>query len=95
MRLAARLTFVPALTGVAPVQNTAAHGPCDCLFPTLAEPGVKVTIGLPAYRVLLNPRPAQFGIAPGYLASAGWYRPNRVRAALSTAPVEYGPRSRL
>lgn len=48
------------------------HGPCGCLEPRLAQAGspVRVGGGLPAYRVILNPRPRDLGIAPSYLASA-------------------------
>lgn len=57
-----------------------AHGPCGCVDPRLVPAGGQVRIaspagsaagkGHPAYRVLFNPRPADFGIAPEYLASA-------------------------
>jgi hypothetical protein len=58
-----------------------AHGPCSCLSPMLIEPGDQVRLtgpdgrqaggtGWPAYRVVFNPRPTDFGIAPSYLASA-------------------------
>jgi hypothetical protein len=59
----------------------AAHGPCGCLAPRLAEPGTQVRLvgtdgrqaggtGPAAYRVVFNPRPSDFGIAPRYLAGA-------------------------
>lgn len=57
-----------------------AHGPCGCLGEALTAPGREVRIGtergqpgirgVPAYRVVFNPRPSDFGIAPRYLASA-------------------------
>lgn len=59
--------------------SAVAHGPCRCLDPVLTQPGDKVRIepengqvgmpGVPAYRVVFNPRPSDFGIAPSYLAS--------------------------
>jgi hypothetical protein len=57
--------------------TAAAHGPCGCLDPAAAPAGVEVRVGgglhgarLSAYRVVLNPRPSDYGIAPRYLASA-------------------------
>lgn len=58
------------------------HGPCGCLDPRIVEAGGRVRmtddgggrqaggVGYPAYRVVLNPAPADLGIAPAYLASA-------------------------
>jgi hypothetical protein len=57
------------------------HGPCRCLDRVLVKAGEQVRltdavghqaagVGYPAYRVVFNPRPTDFGIAPGYLASA-------------------------
>lgn len=56
-------------------ERARAHGPCSCLFPALGAPDTRVSITrTPAYRVLFNPKPGQFGIAPGDLASA--HRPD-------------------
>lgn len=64
--LAVLLALVAA--GAAPAR---AHGPCLCLHPVLVEPGEgRVTAGTPAFRVILNPRPRELGIAPDALASA-------------------------
>jgi hypothetical protein len=83
---ARRLVFAllaPAFAALTP-PPAAAHGPCGCLNPVLAQVGTKVRItagpgrasgrGWPAYRVVFNPRPADLGIAPAYLTSA--YRPD-------------------
>ncbi len=51
---------------------TVAHGPCDCLFPVVGQPGASVTVASggrvlkrrlnwPAYKVIFNPRPSAFG----------------------------------
>lgn len=75
------VTCIVALGGSL-VQTSAAsaHGPCGCLDPVLTQAGKQVRVGpeqrqsgtqgVPAYRILFNPRPGDFGIAPGYLASA-------------------------
>lgn len=74
-----------------------AHGPCICLDWPLTAPGGEVRItapgggqeskrpGYPAYRVMFNPRPSDFGIAPNYLASA-------YRADVPTTTVLSRPR---
>lgn len=75
-----------AALGGSLVQASAAsaHGPCGCLDPVVTPAGKPVRVGpeqrqfgtegVPAYRIMFNPRPSDFGIAPGYLASA--YRPD-------------------
>lgn len=79
-QLAARLAAGVFVTLTAPAA-AGAHGPCGCLDPVLVQAGGVVRLtdsagrqaggaGYPAYRVILNPRPADLGIAPRYLASA-------------------------
>jgi hypothetical protein len=75
--LAALAAAAAGLAGPGAVRAVA-HGPCGCLDRTLVEPGSEVRIagpdgrwpGHPAYRVVLNPRPGDLGIAPDHLASA-------------------------
>lgn len=75
------LSVAPALACVFLWASPAvAHGPCGCLDPVVVQVGDQVRIketaaqprgvGWPAYRVVFNPRPSDFGIAPSYLASA-------------------------
>jgi len=83
----------------------AAHGPCDCLGARVVQPGAQVRIvgsdgrqaggtGYPAYRVVFNPRPADLGIAPAYLAGA--YRADGPSATvLSRAPTDPTRRGRF
>lgn len=59
-----------------------AHGPCGCLSPVLASTGDQIRItggpgrgqagdtGWPAYRVVFNADPDDFGTMPSYLSSA-------------------------
>jgi hypothetical protein len=88
-------TLVAALV-LAAAPAAAGHGPCTCLSPILVEPGQQVRLtdavgrqaggaGYPAYRVVFNPRPSDFGIAPGYLAGA-------YRADVPTSTVLSRPR---
>jgi hypothetical protein len=81
MRRTLVIAFLAAVAGLgARNAPAAAHGPCRCLDPVLTQAGNAVRIGPegmqagarghPAYRVLFNPRPSDFGIAPHYLASA-------------------------
>lgn len=67
-----------ALVGLWPAQAARAHGPCGCLDPVvyseaIAGKDTKISVSSPAYtayKVIFNPRPRDFGIAPDYLASA-------------------------
>ena len=86
MRVLAALAIAAAGVLAAPA---AAHGPCGCLDPRLAEAGrsVRIAGGQPAYRVVFNPRPRELGIAPAHLASAH-------RADVATTTVLDRPRRR-
>jgi hypothetical protein len=98
MRLAS-VWLAPALAlGVWTPAAAEAHGPCGCLNPKLVQPGgqVRLTdsagrqargVGQPAYRVIFNPRPSDYGIAPMSLASA-------FRADAPTTTVIARPRHR-
>ena len=80
-RVASCVGTLVALAVFVPPVAALGHGPCTCLDPVVTGAGdeVRVTdsarrqaggVGYPVYRVMFNPRPSDFGIAPGYLASA-------------------------
>lgn len=66
------LLAIGVLVFAAP-EDGSAHGPCDCVKPSMAFAGARVRLeGSPAYRIVFNPGPAQFEgtLTPRYLASA-------------------------
>jgi len=80
-RSAAALVAAALVAGAWDPDAVHAHGPCGCLDPRVVEAGGRVRVvgsdfgaaagdGYPAYRVIFNPRPADLGIAPAYLAGA-------------------------
>ena|SRR5215210_1499837 len=58
-----------------------AHGPCNCSFPQLGDPGVRVTTRSPAYKIVFNPRPADY---QAEMASAGYASAYRAGAPTAT-----------
>jgi hypothetical protein len=52
-----------------------AHGPCNCSFPQLGEPGAKVTVRTQAYRIVFNPKPRNYGPAMRDSGYASAYQP--------------------
>jgi hypothetical protein len=84
-----------AFLAAGPVPVALAHGPCDCLFPQVAEAGTEVRItggpaaeeagrsGWPVYRVIFNPQPALMGAA-AYMGGA--YNPAEPTLVFKLAP---------
>jgi hypothetical protein len=80
------------LVGLLPAQAALAHGPCGCLDPVFYSEAIfgkdaKIRVSGPAYtayKVIFNPRPRDFGIAPDDLASA--YRPDAPTVTVLSRP---------
>jgi hypothetical protein len=80
LALLAALALLAFSAGVAE-----AHGPCDCLFPVVGEPGASVNVASggrvlrrrlnwPAYKVIFNPKPSAYGEAGSTSGYASAYQ---------------------
>jgi len=64
-----------ALASLALPASTQAHGPCNCSFPQLGEPGARVTTRSPAYKIVFNPRPGDYVSEMNSTGYASAYQP--------------------
>lgn len=66
---------VIAFLGLSWPMAAMAHGPCNCSFPQLGEPGAKVTVRTQAYKIVFNPKPRNYGPAMRDTGYASAYQP--------------------
>jgi hypothetical protein len=67
--------------------TAAAHGPCDCITPELGETGVRVRIArTTAFKVIFNPKPAQYGAAMRDTGYASAYQSGAPTATVLSLP---------
>lgn len=86
MRALSVILAVLAASVVLRAEVTLAHGPCNCLYPIVGQPGTEVIVAsagrvlrprtnLPAYKVIFNPPPSAYGTAGSYSGYASAYQP--------------------
>jgi hypothetical protein len=65
-----------------------AHGPCNCSFPQLGDPGARVTTRSPAYKIVFNPRPTDYVTEMKSAGYASAYQPGAPTATVMSRPVD-------
>jgi hypothetical protein len=77
-----------ALAALVLPASSQGHGPCNCSFPQLGEPGARVTTRSPAYRIVFNPRPTDYGTEMNSTGYASAYRPGAPTTTVMSRPVD-------
>ena len=65
-----------------------AHGPCNCSFPQLGDPGARVTTRSPAYKIVFNPRPSDYVTEMRSVGYASAYQPTAPTSTVMSRPVD-------
>jgi hypothetical protein len=82
------LAAVFAFVGLSWPTAAMAHGPCNCSFPQVGQPGAKVTVRTQAYRIIFNPTPRNYGPAMRDTGYASAYQPEAPTRTLLSRAVQ-------
>ncbi len=83
-----RLLLGIALASLVVPVSAWAHGPCNCSFPQVGDPGARVRTRSPAYKIVFNPRPTDYGTEANSTGYASAYQPAAPTTTVMSRPVD-------